>query len=357
MKVSLLIILIAMLLNSDKKLIEPEIHFERGRLSNPELNFVNPPEGWTGNNINKQNQFVNIDSVVMPSFGDILRWKTKKNPQKEEKEADTFSLVVLTDTSFLSSDDDVIVWLGHATFFIRMEGVSFITDPVFYNASIIKRKSSLPFDPALIKNLDYILVSHDHRDHCDKKSLKLLSQNNPAAVLLTGLSMKPLINSWVENKVQEAGWFQKYMLPPHVKVVFLPTQHWSKRGLNDTNKRLWGSFVIEVGTKKLYFGGDTGWGSHFSYIGQSFGPFDVCFLPVGAYSPRWFMKASHIDPQQAIEAFSLLKGKKFLPMHFGTFDLSDEPMGEPSRLVKMEAEKLENPRAVVIQSVGQPIPF
>lgn len=346
-----------MLLNSDKNLVEPEIRLERGRLSNPELSFVNAPEGWTGNKVNEQNQFINIDSIHMPTFGDVLRWKTGKNPQKDEKEADTFSLDVIADTSFLNSADDVIVWLGHATFYIRIAGVSFITDPIFYNASIVKRKSALPFDPALIKNLNYILISHNHRDHCDKKSLKLLSQNNPGAVLLAGLSMKPLLSNWVDNKIQEAGWFQKYMLPSHISVVFLPAQHWSKRGLTDTNKRLWGSFFIEVGSKKLYFAGDTGWGSHFAYIGKTFGPIDVCFLPVGAYSPRWFMKSSHIDPQQAVEAFSQLKGKLFLPMHFGTFDLSDEPMGEPSRLVKEESGKLENSKAVTIQSVGQPIHF
>lgn len=343
-----------MFTNSDKKPgTKQSIRVEKGGLYNPELVFVHPPEGWTGNRVNSDNQFVNIDTVKMPTFRDVLRWKMNKNPQEQEKKTDTFAIQVVEDTTFLHSSEDVFVWLGHSTFYIRVNGISLITDPIFYDMPLVKRHHKLAFDPKLITGLNFILVSHNHRDHCDKKSLKLLAEKNPNAVVLTGLEMNKLLEKWIPNKIQVAGWYQKYQTPEIIKIVFLPAQHWSKRGLTDTNKRLWGSYSIQINNKKFYFGGDTGWGNHFSHIGKHFGPFDLAFLPIGAYSPRWFMKSSHIDPSQAVNGFNLLNSKKLVPMHYGSYDLSDEPMGEPLQLLKQEFDAKLDKQNLLSPAVGQ----
>lgn len=352
MKAKILILTAMIFSQADQQPASQTLHVEKGEFYNPNLAFVHPPEGWTGNKVNSRNQFENIDQTNMPSLGDVLRWKLKKNPQRAEKKADKTKLPVVKDSSFLYNQNDVIVWLGHATFYIRIGGISLITDPVFYNIPFVKRHHELPFNPALITGLDYILVSHNHRDHCDKKSLKLLAENNPGATVLTGLRMKNLIGKWISNPIQEAGWFQKYATPENIKFVYLPAQHWSKR-LSDTNESLWGAYSLKINGKNIYFGGDTGWGTHFSYTGRHFGPFDICILPVGAYAPRWFMQSSHINPAEAVESFRLLNGARLYPMHYGTYDLSDEPMGEPAKLLSQAFEAAFEKEKLRILQVGK----
>lgn len=354
MKAKLLFLFIIMMISqSEAKPQQISLQVEKGGTYNTDLKFVHAPEGWTGNKLNEKKQFINMDSVRMPALRDVLKWKAGKHPQKEEKKRDPFSINVVKDTSFLHTKEDVLVWLGHSCFFIRINSVTIITDPVFNDILMVKRHHSSPFDPSLITQVDYILVSHNHRDHCDKKSLQLLSEKNPKATVLTGLGMGKLMSKWIPNSVQEAGWFQQFQTERSLSIVFLPAQHWSKRGISDTNKTLWGSYSINIGSKKLYFSGDTGWGSHFEYIGKNFGPFDICFLPIGAYSPRWFMKASHIDPAQAAEGFSLLNGNRFIPIHYATFDLSDEPMGEPLTLIREDFKKRNEENHLVCPAVGE----
>ncbi|NJK93946.1 MAG: hypothetical protein HC905_02575 [Bacteroidales bacterium] len=237
MKLKLFILIAIMFSHSDKNPEKPNIKIEKGGLYNPFLPFVNAPEGWSGNKVNNRNEFQNIESIRMPSFWDVIRWKLKKNPQEKEKKADQYALNVLQDTTFFSSKNDMMVWLGHSTFLIRINGLLIMTDPVFYDVPLVKRHHGLPFDPSLIKGLDYILISHNHRDHCDKKSLKLLGKNNPDAIVLAGLGMEKLLGKWISNTIQEAGWFQKYKTDSLISFVYLPAQHWSKRGLTDTNKQ------------------------------------------------------------------------------------------------------------------------
>jgi hypothetical protein len=134
--------------------------------SNPLLKSLKAKELWIGNPQDKDGRFINHEYPFWPEAKELWKWQRESNPRKEEKKGDTFKLKVETDTSFLSHKNDVIVWLGHASFFIRINGVSLITDPVFYNASpVVKRKSALPFDVNLIKGLDYILIITNDLDH------------------------------------------------------------------------------------------------------------------------------------------------------------------------------------------------
>ena len=290
--------------------------------------------------MDEDNRFANHEFPFVPKLTEVLKWKWGPQPQKEEKKNDTFRLKVENDTSFLRTTHDCIIWLGHATFFIRLNGVSLLIDPVFYDVPLVKRYAQHALSPAVFTTLDYLILSHDHQDHCQEKSIKAISKSSPNVKVLTGLNMERLIRPWLKgNEVQCAGWYQQYITSPDVRIYFLPSRHWSKRSVTDTNKRLWGAFVFQANGKTIYFSGDTGYGSHFTDVRVLFPSIDIALIGVGAYKPEWFMAANHISPTDVVTAFNDLGAKVLIPMHYGTFDLSDEPVGEPLRILKkLEAE-------------------
>jgi len=299
---------------------------------NRNLKIIKP--NWKGNPVFNR-RFLN-SNVPDEKFNPltILKWKLSKNPQAKEKKNDNFKLNIIKNNSFVNSDKDMIVWLGHATFFIRLNGISFITDPIFFAPMFFKRFSELPCKAEEIKNIDYLLISHFHPDHFDKKSIKILIENNPNIQALIPLEGERYFKNR-NIKIQEAGWYQQFKTE-NIEVYFFPAKHWHKRAMNDTNKVLWGSFLIKYENKSIYFSGDTAYGNHFKEIHKLFGAIDYCIMPVGAYKPDYIMKDSHINPQKSLQAFKELGGKTFIPMHYGTFDLSDEPPGEPIRILEKE---------------------
>jgi L-ascorbate metabolism protein UlaG (beta-lactamase superfamily) len=149
------------------------------------------------------------------------------------------------------------------------------------------------------------------------------------------------LNGWktATNEVETAGWFQEFRTGENVKIAYVPVRHWCRRGLFDTNARLWGGFVISGAGKNIYFGGDSGFGSHYRETAEVFGPLDYFIIGIGAYEPRWFMQANHNNPADAFQGFIDARAKTLVPMHYGTFDLSDEPPNEPLKLLKEEAGK------------------
>lgn len=306
-------------------------------LQNPEL--VTLKENWQGNKI-INGMFANGEDLFLPSFLKVIKWKLAENPQKKEKETDAYIPPIKEVLDFFNSTEDVLVWLGHATFLIRLNNFTFITDPVFFDLPMIKRRTPLPFPLEKLTNVNYLLLSHGHRDHLDKKSVKLLWRQNPNLKAMIPLRMGKILNKIAPGLVnQEAGWYQQFTLPEEseVELIYLPASHWHRRGLNDMNKVLWGSFLLRTPEKTIYFGGDTGYKEHFSEIKDLFGPPDFCILPIGAYKPAFMMEESHLNPSEAVQAFNDLKGRYLLPMHFGTFDLSDEPASEPIRLMQQYA--------------------
>jgi L-ascorbate metabolism protein UlaG (beta-lactamase superfamily) len=145
-------------------------------------------------------------------------------------------------------------------------------------------------------------------------------------------------------KRQEAGWYQEYRLTDSIRIVFLPAKHYGRRGLNDTNKTLWGTFLIIANDTKIFFGGDTAYDEQmFKDVRNLFGDIDICLLPIGAYSPQWVFSDEHINPEEAVQIFKDLGGRHLIPMHYGTFDLSYEPISEPlTRLLKSDlADKIK----------------
>jgi L-ascorbate metabolism protein UlaG (beta-lactamase superfamily) len=310
--------------------------------SNPDLSTIKLPFEWKGTPIDDKGRFVNHEFPFVDSLRDVFKWQTTINPQKAEKKNDKWKAEVLYNQAFIDSKDDCIVWLGHASFFIRLAGITFLIDPVLFNVSLIKRQSDLPLQADELHNIDYILVSHDHRDHCDEKSLKLLAKNNLDATYLTGLNLDTIIQSFTNSsKIQTAGWYQQYKTEDAVKVFYVPSRHWGRRFLTDTNVRLWGGYVIQGAGKTIYFSGDSGYGGHFEDIGKVFPNIDYCIIGVGAYKPEFFMGQSHVSPTNAVKAFHDTHAKVMIPMHYGTFDLADEPMGDPLRVLRKLEEQDE----------------
>jgi L-ascorbate metabolism protein UlaG (beta-lactamase superfamily) len=306
---------------------------------NPSLSFIK--DNWNGNLLNKRQQYINLDGPSERSFAELLKWQTEKNPLKPLKRNQQAGIDVLTNQQITASREDGIVWLGHASFLFTLSGKHFIADPVLYNVGPLKRFTPLPSEVAALKQIDFILLSHNHRDHADKRSMMELCVLNPSATILTGLNITPLLRSWgIRNAIVEAGWYQRYQLDADVEVTYLPAKHWNRRGLHDMNDMLWGSFMLQSPTKTIYFGADSGLGIHYTETAALFPAIDVAVLGIGAYKPEWFMATAHTSPADALIAFEQLKAKMLIPMHHGTFDLSDEPIFYPKREMLLLQEKL-----------------
>lgn len=292
-------------------------------------------ENWEGNHF-INGQYSNSDKPDKQlSLSTIFKWKSKKSPWAEEKKADKFKLKVIKNNAFINSEEDGIVWLGHSSFFIRTNGVTILTDPVLNDLPFVPRRTGYCCETSELKNIDYILLSHGHRDHFDEKTLKTIFKASPNVEVLCPLELRYFFEKQ-KVKVQEAGWYQQYKTKQEIDIFFMPAFHWNKRGLRDFNINLWGSFIIKTEKKTIYFAGDTAMGEHCKEIASFFPNIDVALMPIGAYKPDFIMSNAHISPWQALELFEDLKAKTFIPMHYGTFDLSDEPYGEPHRVMQEE---------------------
>ena len=303
-------------------------------LRNEALPTVRP--GYPGNKLFGR-EFANGEELFEPSFGTVLKWQLATNPQKEEKKRDTWAPEVVDCAAAFSSTEDMLVWLGHSCFLLRAAGVSLLFDPMLFSSLGLQHRHALPCPPEAMRSIDYLLLSHGHRDHLDAQSIRLLAAQNPQLQVLSSLRMGPLLRGMAPAlPVQEAGWWQQYDLGPDspLEITFLPAAHWHRRGLADLNQVLWGSFMIRVNDKLLYFAGDTAYAEHFEAIEARFGPIDVALMPIGAYKPAYMMAKSHVNPHEAAKAANVLRAGHVVPMHYGTFALADEPASEPLRQIR-----------------------
>jgi L-ascorbate metabolism protein UlaG (beta-lactamase superfamily) len=259
----------------------------------------------------------------------LLEWKISTNPYRKEKKQRPYFPVTRPDVAAILKAEDSVTYLGHATLWIRVNGQNIITDPVFGDIVFyIDRYAPFPLQPEELPPMQVVLISHNHYDHLDKDSIRKIGTG---PLYLTPLGYREWFESVLPGaKVIELDWFQKYS---HRGVTYrlLPVQHWTKRTPWDTNRRLWGSWLVEAPGRKVYFAGDSGYFPGFAEYGRKFGPMDAALLPVGAYEPRWFMSVYHMDPDEAIKAFRELRAEVFIPQQWGVFDLTDEPMDLPPK--------------------------
>jgi L-ascorbate metabolism protein UlaG (beta-lactamase superfamily) len=322
-------------------------------LKNDQLKTVK--EDWPGNPY-QNGAFQYLDKPFRPSWRKFLKWRFHKNPNDQAKKQDDWRPPTYPDASFLDSDRDFIAWLGHATFLLQIQGVRLITDPVLFDLPFIPRFVHPQFPVEAVKGIDYLLLSHDHRDHCDKKTIKALLRHNRPRKILTSLKMSDVIRSWANGTaIEEAAWYQIFDTSGEVEITFLPSRHWCRRGLTDFNRRLWGSFLIRTSKHTIYFGADSGYGDHFRETGERFPDMDLALLGIGAYRPAFMMEEIHTSPSQAVQAFKDLGARRMLPMHYGTYDLSDEPISEPYHQIQEIFKKEAMPGRLVLPKVGEPV--
>ncbi|MDB2356562.1 MBL fold metallo-hydrolase [Gammaproteobacteria bacterium] len=264
------------------------------------------------------------------TFGQLMTWvfDGEKGPER-----------VKIETSYqwqeLAPDQiNYAVWVGHATYLINNGDINILTDPIFS-----KRASPIGFagpkrmiPPAMQLNdlpkIDAVVVSHNHYDHFDIWSLKKLYKLNPETIFMIPVGdKKKLIKAGIKNVV-EMNWWESLKVS-NTTFHFTPVQHWSKRGLFDRNKSLWGGWFMQTDALALYHAGDTGYSNDFKTTYEVLGAPDYSFIPIGAYDPRWFMKDSHVNPEEAVQIALDLKSPYSFGMHWGTFTLTDEPVLEP----------------------------
>ena len=239
--------------------------------------------------------------------------------------------------------DDYIAWIGHATYLIKLGKTTIITDPVFSkNAGPLIFGPKRFTKPALnldeLPKVDLFLLTHNHYDHQDMKTIKKFPYKNTKVLVPLNLGKYFTKNNY--NDVNELDWYDCVVINENLKVTFLPAVHWSKRSLTDTNKTLWGNFLIEYKNKKILFACDTGYGNIYKELGEKFGPIDLTMINIGAYDfkPMFDKSIYHTTPEEALNVAKDLKSKKVLGMHWGTFVLSFEPIMEPPKRFKENAE-------------------
>jgi L-ascorbate metabolism protein UlaG (beta-lactamase superfamily) len=232
-----------------------------------------------------------------------------------------------------------VTYIGHATLLIRMNGVNIITDPLFSEraspfASIGPKRVRAPFIPLeMLPKIDYVFISHNHYDHLDLASLSWLARNHKP-VMITPLGNTRLMEPCADGCSMVAlDWYQNTPLKNNLSLNLVPSQHWSRRGFNDINRDLWGGMFLKSNDGKgVYYSGDTGFhAGMFEDIAKRYGGPDIALLPIGAYEPRWFMKYSHMNPDDAARAHAILKPKKSMGFHFETFQLTDEAFDTPRK--------------------------
>lgn len=283
---------------------------------------------------------------------DVLRWKLRKNPYGPRRPPQV--PVVANDGAYLkdAGAPPSMTWVGHSTFAIHDGGEVILTDPHWGARALLPPRQSPPGIPlSAVPDHSFVVLSHNHYDHLDSWTVERLPPSIPWYV---PLGQAHWFRGRPPGRVIELDWWQS-VRHGRWTLTFLPAQHWSNRTQFDRNAALWGSWMLDNGERRYYFGGDSGYFAGFQEIGRRFAdrPIDVALLPIGAWEPRWFMRYQHMDPAESYRAFQELGARFMLPMHWGTFDLTDEPVDEaPKVFARVIAEAGGDPARSPILPVG-----
>ena len=272
------------------------------------------------------------------SLGDLIRWGLeRKTPE-----------IVRIDLSDdyrqqdLESPDPYLVWIGHATFLLNTGENRILFDPIFSDrasfSTLVGPQRIIPPAMAIseLPRIDAVLISHNHYDHLDTRSLEQLNKINPDTIFLVPNGDKVHLTRAGIVNVHEFDWWDSLRLRG-MEFTFTPSQHWSSRTLFDRNKSLWGGWFVREDRYALFHAGDTGYSEDFVDIRKKLGNVDYAMIPIGAYYPRWFMSYQHVNPEEAVAIARDINANISFGMHWGTFVLTDEPIMEPKKRVEAAA--------------------
>lgn len=245
-------------------------------------------------------------------------------------------------------------WLGHSTVLLEIDGVRVLTDPVWgpraspFSFMGPKRFQPVPVEITALPPLDAVLISHDHYDHLDYPSIRALAALGVPFITSLGVGMH--LEAWgvPAERITELDWWEHVTLPRGLTITAAPSHHFSGRSLHDRNATLWSSFALRGERHAVFFSGDTGLSPLFTEIGQRLGPFDLVMIEVGAFHPSW--GSVHLGPDNALLAWKQLGSGRFLPVHWGTFNLAMHPWAEPAEVLLAKASE-----GLVMPRLGEPV--
>jgi len=266
-----------------------------------------------------------------------------------------------------AADELTVTWVGHSTVLVQIGGLNVLTDPVWADRASPVRfagpRRRLP--PAVelrsLPPIDVVLISHNHYDHLDLDTVRLLAARFPGARWFTPLGVGSRVRRAGARQLEELDWWDRCVAGP-VSISCTPAQHSSGRGVVDRNRSLWSGWSMETtaGVRRaVYFAGDTAYCPAFAEIGARLGPFDACLLPIGAYEPRWYMRYVHMTPEEAVRAYEdLCRGNvtesALVPIHWGTFRIADDALDEPPRRLRSAWDAAGfPPRALAMLAHGE----
>ncbi len=264
---------------------------------------------------------------------------------------------IKTDLKNLPDGNPVLVWFGHSSYLIKINGKHILVDPVFSGyASPFTFKSAKSFDGSDVYTvddmppIDILIISHDHYDHLDYKTIKKLNQKTTH--IITSLGVSSHLEYWGldKNKITELDWYDNTEKVEGITITSAPARHFSGRTFVRA-KTLWASFILKTKEYSIYIGADSGYDTHFKKIGEMYGPFDLALLESGQYNEAW--KNIHMMPEETVEASLDVKAKVLMPVHWGKFSLSLHPWNEPIERVMKKAEELKV--KVTTPMIGEPV--
>ena len=330
--------------------------------------WINPTFGAKAKYINqekleaspnfKDGKFQNLEPTIMMTSEGSRGKAIKKfiKGVENDRPDEALETIAFNKEEFLKNDTGITyTWFGHSTLLININGKIIITDPVFTKAAspIPFVNKSFEYDKEysveMLPELDVVLISHDHYDHLDYKTIQKIDSKTKMFIVPLGVDAHLLRWGISPTKIKIADWGDSIIFDSTLNFTSTPARHFSGRGPKDRDKTLWCSWVIESGEQKLFFGGDSGYGKHFKDIGEKHCPFEITFIECGQYNENW--SQIHAMPEQTVQAHIDLNGKTLLPIHWSKFRLSIHSWTEP--IERAKAASLENNVDIQTPKIGE----